>query len=73
MQPERDPVRSGAIRVTSGLRIRTPVTLRGMRVPEMRRLSALIDETLSAVGDASVAARVRAEVSGLCEAFLLPR
>jgi glycine hydroxymethyltransferase len=68
------PFDPAPISITGGLRIGTPgVTLRGMRAPEIRRISALIDETLSAIGDASVAARVRAEVSGLCEAFPLPR
>jgi glycine hydroxymethyltransferase len=58
--------------VTSGIRIGTPaVTTRGMREPEMELIAALIDRTLTGLGDASVEARVQAEVEALTRRFPL--
>jgi len=67
------PFDTAPIRVTSGLRFGTPGTsLRGMGEQEMRRIGALIVETLDGIGDESVAASVRAEVSELAARFPLP-
>ena len=67
------PFDTAPIRVTSGLRIGTPGTsLRGMREAETRRTAELIVETLDAIGDETVASRVRAEVTDLAAAFPLP-
>ena len=67
------PFDTAPIRVTSGLRLGTPGTsLRGMGADEMRRIGALIVETLGAVGDDGVVTRVRAEVGALAAAFPLP-
>jgi glycine hydroxymethyltransferase len=58
--------------VTSGIRIGTPaVTTRGMREPEMARIAALIDRTLSSPGDGAVEAKVRDEVQALTSDFPL--
>jgi glycine hydroxymethyltransferase len=58
--------------VTSGLRIGTPaVTTRGMAEPEMARIAGWIAEVLEAPTDEGRAARVRAQVVELCEAFPL--
>jgi glycine hydroxymethyltransferase len=67
------PFDPAPIRVTSGLRLGTPGTsLRGMREPEMARIGGLIAETLAAIGDETVVARVRVEVAELAGAFPLP-
>jgi glycine hydroxymethyltransferase len=58
--------------VTSGLRIGTPaLTTRGMAEPEMARIAGWIAEVLDAPTDEGRAARVRAQVVELCEAFPL--
>jgi len=58
--------------VTSGIRVGTPaVTTRGMKEPEMAQIAALIDRTLSSLGDGSVEARVRDEVQALTSRFPL--
>lgn len=57
----------------SGLRIGTPaVTSRGMKVPEMKRLAAWIDEVIRAPGDEEVQKRVASEVRELCKGFPPP-
>ncbi|MCB9867438.1 MAG: serine hydroxymethyltransferase [Phycisphaerales bacterium] len=64
---ERKPIH------TSGLRIGTPaVTTRGMKAEEMRTIAGWIDTVLHSRGDAAVMARVRGEVSALCDQFPLP-
>jgi glycine hydroxymethyltransferase len=56
----------------SGIRIGTPaLTTRGMKEAEMRQVGRWIAETLLQRTDASVLARIRKEVLGLCEAFPL--
>jgi len=58
--------------VTSGIRVGTPaVTTRGMRVPEMTKVAALIDRVARAPEDAQVSRDVRAEVLELTRAFPL--
>jgi glycine hydroxymethyltransferase len=58
--------------VTSGIRIGTAaVTTRGMKEAEMRRIAGLIDTTLQAPDDASVAERIRDEVRELTAQFPL--
>jgi glycine hydroxymethyltransferase len=58
--------------VTSGLRIGTPaLTTRGMAEPEMARIAGWITDVLEAPADEGRAARVRAQVVELCEAFPL--
>ena len=58
--------------VTSGIRLGTPaVTTRGMKEPEMAQIAALIDRTLSSLGDGSVEAKVRDEVQALTSRFPL--
>ena len=56
--------------VTSGLRLGTPgLTVRGIREKEIRQIADLIDQVLSRPRDDSAKARVRNEVSILCEKF----
>ena len=56
----------------SGVRLGTPaVTTRGLRQAELRTVGQLIDETLTAQGDAAVVERVRAQVGALVERFPL--
>jgi glycine hydroxymethyltransferase len=58
--------------VTSGVRLGTPaVTTRGMREPEMERISALIARVLAHPGDVEELDRVRVEVETLCRRFPL--
>ncbi len=58
--------------VTSGIRLGTPaVTTRGMTEPEMARIAALIDRTLTNLGNTSVEAAVRSEVQELTGQFPL--
>ena len=55
-----------------GIRVGTPaVTTRGMREPEMEKISAWIAEVLDHLGDASTEQRVRAEVAALASKFPL--
>jgi len=57
----------------SGLRIGTPaVTSRGMKVPEMKRLAAWIDEVVRAPEDEALQKRVANEVKELCKGFPAP-
>ncbi len=57
----------------SGLRIGTPaVTSRGMKVPEMKRLAAWIDEVVRAPEDEALLARIANEVKELCKGFPAP-
>ncbi len=59
--------------ITSGIRIGTPApTTRGMGVEEMRRLAALITETISHIGDEKVIRRVKEEVAEMCRRFPIP-
>ena len=59
--------------VTSGLRLGTSaLTTRGMKETEMREIAKLIDQVLSANGDAQTTSQVRGEVAALCEKFPLP-
>ncbi|MGD9688508.1 MAG: serine hydroxymethyltransferase [Phycisphaerales bacterium] len=59
-------------RVTSGLRLGSPaLTTRGLGTGEMDEVAGLIDEVLSAGGDAGVTSRVRGKVGDLCERFPL--
>jgi glycine hydroxymethyltransferase len=58
--------------VTSGVRIGTPaVTTRGMREPEMQRISEFIDRVLRAPDDQNILNAVRSEVRELANAFPL--
>jgi len=58
--------------VTSGVRLGTPaVTTRGMREPEMERISALIARVLAHPGDVEELDRIRVEVETLCRRFPL--
>jgi glycine hydroxymethyltransferase len=56
----------------SGIRIGTPaLTTRGMKEAEMRQVGRWIAEALLHRTDATVLARIRKEVLGLCESFPL--
>ncbi len=58
---------------TSGLRLGTPaLTTRGMREPEMTRVSDLIHRVLKAGEDAAASAKIRDEVRDFCGQFPLP-
>jgi glycine hydroxymethyltransferase len=58
--------------VTSGIRLGTAaVTTRGMGEEEMRYIAELIDRVLTNLGNESVYAAVRAEVTELCRRFPL--
>jgi glycine/serine hydroxymethyltransferase len=55
-----------------GIRVGTPaVTTRGMREPEMEKISSWITEVLDHLGDAATEQRVRAEVAELASKFPL--
>src|SRR3984957_5603261 len=56
-----------------GIRVGTPaVTTRGMKEEEMMEIAALMDEALSANGDASVLEKVRQQVKALTAKYPLP-
>jgi len=58
--------------VTSGVRLGTPaVTTRGMRIPEMEKISQFIDRVIKGLGDESVYASVAKDVVELCSRFPL--
>ncbi len=57
----------------SGVRIGTPaLTTRGMGTGEMRRIGGWILESLQHADDAKVHARIRSEVSEMCQQFPVP-
>jgi glycine hydroxymethyltransferase len=57
----------------SGVRLGTPaLTTRGMKEPEMKRISAWIGEVLANREDAAALARVRAAVLEMCRSFPAP-
>jgi glycine hydroxymethyltransferase len=59
--------------VASGIRLGTPaVTTRGMGPAEMQQIAAWISEVVHNAGDEGLQARVRLEVSQLCERFPVP-
>jgi glycine hydroxymethyltransferase len=60
------PMKAGGIRVGS-----PAVTTRGMREPEMEKISAWIAEVLIHLGDAAIEQRVRKEVATLAAKFPL--
>lgn len=60
--------------VTSGIRLGTPaVTTRGFKEAEIKQMSIMISKCLKNPSDASVQARVKADVIELCRAFPLYR
>lgn len=57
----------------SGIRMGTPaITTRGMKEEQMKILAGWIDEVVSNASDASVQAKVLAEVKELCKGFPVP-
>jgi glycine hydroxymethyltransferase len=57
----------------SGLRMGTPaVTSRGMKVPEMKRLAAFMDQIVAAPGDEVLLSRIAGEVKEMCRGFPAP-
>jgi glycine hydroxymethyltransferase len=59
--------------VTSGIRIGTAAaTTRGMRAPEMVRIGNWIADTLSAIGDADLHARIRRDILAMTAGFPVP-
>ena len=57
----------------SGIRIGTPaLTTRGMGEPEMRRIGQWIHSALANAEDTELHARIRAEISEMCEGFPVP-
>ncbi len=64
------PYETRSPRVTSGIRIGTPiVSTRGMDVAEMDEIAEAIAKVLGRCGEASVEEEVRASVRGLCSRF----
>ncbi|MBN1794890.1 MAG: serine hydroxymethyltransferase [Candidatus Omnitrophica bacterium] len=58
--------------VTSGIRLGTPAaTSRGMKEPEMKKIAAIIDATLSAPEDEAVIEKSRRQIAELTEQFPL--
>jgi glycine hydroxymethyltransferase len=56
--------------VTSGLRIGTPAaTTRGFKEAEVRQVSNWIADVLDSLGEETVIARVRSQVTDLCKRF----
>jgi len=64
------PYDSESTQTTSGLRMGTQaISARGLREEEMREISKLIDQTLSALGDESVKMEVLEKVHNICFRF----
>jgi glycine hydroxymethyltransferase len=64
------PYDSESTFTTSGLRMGTQaISARGLREEEVKEISKLIDQTLSAVGDESVKTEVREKVHSICLRF----
>jgi glycine hydroxymethyltransferase len=68
----RIPFDTKGAQITSGIRIGTPaLTTRGMKEPEMKRISGFISTVLRNIHDERRLAEVREEVRSLCEQFPL--
>ncbi|MDX2115515.1 MAG: serine hydroxymethyltransferase [Planctomycetota bacterium] len=60
-------------KITSGIRLGTPaLTTRGLREPEMHKVTEWIDRVLDAAGASPVCEQVRCEIRSFCEAFPMP-
>ena len=59
--------------ITSGIRLGTPaMTTRGFGGEEMKRITSLIVEVITNIGDRDIQDQVRREVSQLCQRFSVP-